>query len=63
MNENEEQAETFNHDQQEMFQNPDAKIGETRPRTPGAQSVPLTPPPSADATDAPPRNLDGTEIT
>jgi hypothetical protein len=62
MNENEEQAETFNHDQQEMFQNPDAKIGETRPRTPGAQSVPLTPP-SADATDAPPRNLDGTEIT
>jgi hypothetical protein len=35
-----EQAETFNQDQQEMFQNPDTSLGETRPRTPGTQSVP-----------------------
>ena len=38
----EEQAETFNQDQQEMFQNPDTNLGETRPRTPGAENIPLT---------------------
>ncbi len=35
-----EQGETFDHDQQEMFQPPDINLGETRPRTPGAQHVP-----------------------
>ena len=44
-----EQAETFNQDQQEMFQNPDTKLGETRPRTPGTQNVP--PVPATDADD------------
>ncbi|MDQ1524487.1 MAG: hypothetical protein QOG00_2046 [Pyrinomonadaceae bacterium] len=43
MHEDDEQAETFNQDQQEMFQNPDTNLGETRPRTPGAQSVPVPP--------------------
>jgi hypothetical protein len=38
-----EQAETFNQDQQEMFQNPDTNLGETRPRTPGTQNVPALP--------------------
>ncbi|HEY9405199.1 MAG TPA: hypothetical protein VIQ24_21285 [Pyrinomonadaceae bacterium] len=38
-----EQAETFNQDQQEMFQNPDTNLGETRPRTPGTQNVPPVP--------------------
>lgn len=38
--EDEPQAETFNQDQQEMFQNPDTSLGETRPRTPGAQNLP-----------------------
>ena len=38
-----EQAETFNQDQQEMFQNPDTNLGETRPRTPGTQNVPTLP--------------------
>lgn len=38
-----EQAETFNQDQQEMFQNPDTNLGETRPRTPGTQNVPPAP--------------------
>jgi hypothetical protein len=39
------QAETFNQDQQEMFQNPDTSLGETRPRTPGTETFPpnLTP--------------------
>ena len=37
-----EQAETFNQDQQEMFQNPDTNLGETRPRTPGTESIPPT---------------------
>lgn len=36
----EPQAETFNQDQQEMFQNPDTALGETRPRTPGTQNLP-----------------------
>jgi hypothetical protein len=35
-----EQAETFNQDQQEMFQNPDTSLGETRPRTPGTENLP-----------------------
>ena len=34
-----EPAETFNQDQQEMFQNPDTNLGETRPRTPGTQNA------------------------
>lgn len=34
------QAETFNQDQQEMFQNPDTSLGETRPRTPGTENIP-----------------------
>jgi hypothetical protein len=38
-----EQAETFNQDQQEMFQNPDTNLGETRQRTPGTQNVPALP--------------------
>ncbi|HKP73383.1 MAG TPA: hypothetical protein VJT82_10630 [Pyrinomonadaceae bacterium] len=38
-----QQAETFNQDQQEMFQNPDATLGDTRPRTPGAQNLPPAP--------------------
>lgn len=38
----EPQAETFNQDQQEMFQNPDTSLGETRPRTPGEQNAPPT---------------------
>ncbi|HEX8128676.1 MAG TPA: hypothetical protein VF527_06195 [Pyrinomonadaceae bacterium] len=45
-----EQAETFNQDQQEMFQNPDTRLGETRPRTPGAQNVPSVP--AADGDEA-----------
>ena len=36
----EPQAETFNQDQQEMFQNPDTSLGETRPRTPGTETIP-----------------------
>ena len=48
MQEKNEQAETFNQDQQEMFQNTDAKLGETRPRTPGTQNVP----PPADVDEA-----------
>ena len=44
-----EQAETFNQDQQEMFQNPDATPGETRPPTPGAENpAPPAPPDVAD---------------
>jgi hypothetical protein len=38
-----ELAETFNQDQQEMFQNPDTNLGETRPRTPGTQNVLVLP--------------------
>lgn len=41
--ERDEQGETFNQDQQEMFQNPDTSPAETRPPTPGA----LNPPPLA----------------
>ncbi|HLL73538.1 MAG TPA: hypothetical protein VK363_19005 [Pyrinomonadaceae bacterium] len=43
MQEKDEQAETFNEDQREMFQNPDTKLGETRPRTPGTQNAPPAP--------------------
>jgi hypothetical protein len=40
-----EPAETFNQDQQEMFQHPGTNLGETRPRTPGTESIaPLSPP-------------------
>ena len=57
MHQDDEQAETFNQDQQEMFQNPDTKLGETRPRTPGTQNVPPISPtddeaPSGDPADA-----------
>jgi hypothetical protein len=38
--ERDEQGETFNQDQQEMFQNPDTTLGETRPPTPGAETLP-----------------------
>ncbi|HYG11812.1 MAG TPA: hypothetical protein VD835_17830 [Pyrinomonadaceae bacterium] len=37
--EHDEQGETFNQDQQEMFQNPDTHLGETRQRTPGTENV------------------------
>ncbi|HEY0099646.1 MAG TPA: hypothetical protein VGB76_11915 [Pyrinomonadaceae bacterium] len=41
--ERDEPGETFNQDQQEMFQNPDTSPGETRPPTPGALNpLPLT---------------------
>lgn len=43
----EPQAETFNQDQQEMFQNPDTSLGETRPRTPGTQNLPPDASPAA----------------
>jgi hypothetical protein len=43
MHEDDEQAETFNQDQQEMFQNPDTNLGETRRRTPGTQNIPPVP--------------------
>lgn len=54
-----EQAETFNQDQQEMFQNPDTNLGETRPRTPGTQNVP--PPPAADG-DEPSDDASGRKL-
>ena len=38
--ERDEQAETFNQDQQEMFEHPDTSPGETRPRTPGTENLP-----------------------
>jgi hypothetical protein len=49
MHDEDEQAETFNQDQQEMFQNPDTNLGETRPRTPGTQNVPPAPATGTDA--------------
>ena len=60
-----EQAETFNQDQQEMFQNPDTNLGETRPRTPGTQNVP--PVPAAGdgegaSDDSPDRKLDNPNL-
>jgi hypothetical protein len=58
-----EQAETFNQDQQEMFQNPDTNLGETRPRTPGTQNVPPVSPPDDEATgDAANRILDNPNL-
>ena len=47
MHERDEQGETFNQDQQEMFQNPDTSPGETRPPTPGTPDIPILPPPDA----------------
>ena len=52
MQEKDKQDETFNQDQQEMFQNPDTSLGETRPRTPGAQNVPPLPPTDKDESSA-----------
>ena len=47
-----EQAETFNQDQQEMFQNPDTSLGETRPRSPGTENLqPNTTPAATDDED------------
>jgi hypothetical protein len=51
-----EQAETFNQDQQEMFQNPDTNLGETRPRTPGTQNIPPVSPAAADEATGDPGN-------
>jgi hypothetical protein len=53
----EEQAETFNQDQQEMFQNPDTNLGETRPRTPGTQNVPPVSPTDDEATADPAKRI------
>jgi hypothetical protein len=63
MQEKDEQAETFNQDQQEMFQNPDTNLGETRPRTPGTENVP--PAPATDdeaAEDSTNRKLDNPNL-
>lgn len=60
-----EQAETFNQDQQEMFQNPDTNLGETRPRTPGTQNVPPVTPARDDEgspDDSPERKLDNPNL-
>ena len=64
MQEKDEQAETFNQDQQEMFQNPDTNLGETRPRTPGTQSVPPAPAEGDDETteDVANRKLDNPDL-
>ncbi|HEX8636064.1 MAG TPA: hypothetical protein VF703_18095 [Pyrinomonadaceae bacterium] len=51
MHHDDEEAETFNQDQQEMFQNPDTNLGETRPRTPGTQNVPPATPTTGDRED------------
>jgi hypothetical protein len=48
----EPQAETFNQDQQEMFQNPDTALGETRPRTPGTENLPPGTPHDEDGSTA-----------
>ncbi|HJR09769.1 MAG TPA: hypothetical protein VJ842_21085 [Pyrinomonadaceae bacterium] len=65
MQEKDEQAETFNQDQQEMFQNPDTNLGETRPRTPGTQNAPPAPATGDDdqvAEDASNRKLDNPDL-
>ena len=63
MQERDEQGETFNQDQQEMFQNPDASPGETRPRTPGTQNVPPVPTgDEAASDDSPERKLDNPNL-
>jgi hypothetical protein len=46
------QGETFNQDQQEMFQHPDTALGETRPRIPGEENVPPAPPPATDSEES-----------
>ncbi len=48
MHEKDRPDETFNQDQQEMFQHPDASLGETRPRTPGEPNMPPAPLPATD---------------
>ena len=60
MQHDDEPAETFNQDQQEMFQNPDTNLGEARPRTPGAQNLPPAPAPGNDeaSEDSTNRKLD-----
>ncbi|MCA1555990.1 MAG: hypothetical protein LC747_04790 [Acidobacteria bacterium] len=60
------QDETFNQDQQEMLQHPDASLGETRPRTPGEQNAPPAPPPATgreeDLANDANRNLDNPDL-
>ena len=60
------QGETFNQDQQEMFQHPDTALGETRPRTPGEQNISPAPPPETDSEEASARdahrNLDHPDL-
>lgn len=62
----ESQGETFNQDQQEMFQHPDAALGETRPRTPGEQNVPPAPLPATGSEETsandPDRKLDNPDL-
>ncbi len=61
MHEKDEQDETFNQDQQEMFQHPDTSLGETRPRTPGETNLPATPPAPSTGDDGEPGDAaDGT---
>ncbi|HZH29776.1 MAG TPA: hypothetical protein VEY11_03360 [Pyrinomonadaceae bacterium] len=64
MHDEDEQAETFNQDQQEMFQNPDTNLGETRPRTPGTQNVPPLPATDGDEASGDPakRKLDNPNL-
>ena len=64
MHDDNEQAETFNQDQQEMFQNPDTNLGETRPRTPGTQNVPPATPGGSDeaAEDSAHRQIDNPNL-
>jgi len=57
-----EQAETFNQDQQEMFQNPDTKLGETRPRTPGTENVPPVAGDDETSDDSATRKLDNPNL-
>ena len=57
-----EQAETFNEDQQEMFQNPDTNLGETRPRTPGTQNIPPVPVADETADDSANRTIDNPNL-
>jgi len=64
MHDKDEQDETFNQDQQEMFQPPDTALGETRPRTPGEPNVSPIPTTDKDeaATDSSSRNLDNPDL-
>jgi hypothetical protein len=64
MQERDEQGETFNQDQQEMFQNADASPGETRPRIPGTQNVPPVSPEADEraSDDSPVRKLDNPNL-